>query len=422
VVEVPRALQASMGRKRFKASLGTDSLTEANKRKLPHVHEWHRQIEAARAAAGDPTAALMRDATEWRQALALSPRAEVEQEGRTHVPYDELLSTIKDLTRQVAELQGSQTADRFFKAATGSGTPLRDLVAVWVAEVVAAEQTKVQHKSTVKQFLAWAGEFATVEETDRKKAGEYVSHLLASSGLSRRTVKRHLSSLSQFWLWLESKGHEVPNVWRGHRLGKKAEGRTRQALNDEMVVRLLKGRYRTDLYRQTIHDAVRLALLHGARLDELCAMKRSEVVKRADGYWLTIPNGKTEAAARDIPVHPAALSIVKRLKEGTDEFLFPGLTPGGPDQKRSWYVSKAYGRFRKQASVGVDGKWQDFHALRNTFIAAMEGLEVPESTVKLLVGHERVSMTYGHYSKGERVRLQDAIARLDYGVAVMSHI
>jgi integrase len=50
---------------------------------------------------------------------------------------------------------------------------------------------------------------------------------------------------------------------------------------------------------------------------------------------------------------------------------------------------------------GCDGQpGKDFHALRNTFIRTMEGLEVAESTVKLLVGHKRTSMTYGHYSKG----------------------
>ena len=31
--------------------------------------------------------------------------------------------------------------------------------------------------------------------------------------------------------------------------------------------------------------------------------------------------------------------------KGEGGFLFAGLEPGGPDEKRSWYVSKAYGRF-----------------------------------------------------------------------------
>ncbi len=147
-------------------------------------------------------------------------------------------------------------------------------------------------------------------------------------------------------------------------------------------------------------------------------MKRSDVHKREDGYWLVITSGKTRAAKREIPVHPLAVGIIERRQKDKDEYLFAGLEPGGPDDKRSWYISKAYGRFRDQA--GVTGDKQDFHALRHTFITRMEGLEVPESTVKLLVGHSRKgSMTYGHYSKGDLVNLRKAIEKVDYGTEVM---
>ena len=67
-------------------------------------------------------------------------------------------------------------------------------------------------------------------------------------------------------------------------------------------------------------------------------------------------------------------------------------------------------------------KGKVFHALRNTFIACTEGHGVPESTVKLLVGHARDSMTFGHYSNGERVSLRAAINRLDYGAEIMDAI
>jgi integrase len=169
-----------------------------------------------------------------------------------------------------------------------------------------------------------------------------------------------------------------------------------------------------------LYDLVRLALATGARLDELCALRTADVEKRRDGLWLTVVKGKTAAAIRSVPVHPSVVHILKRRAAEGGQFLFDGLEPGGPDAKRSWYVSKAFGRFRKQ--VGVAGPLQDFHALRNTFTAAMEGAEVLETTVQLLVGHKRGSLTYGHYSKGERVSLRKAISRLKYGAAVMKLI
>ena len=53
-----------------------------------------------------------------------------------------------------------------------------------------------------------------------------------------------------------------------------------------------------------------------------------------------------------------------------------------------------------------------FHALRKTFTEAMAVAEVPESTTKPIIGHARQSLTCGHYSKGERVRLREHINKL----------
>ena len=60
-----------------------------------------------------------------------------------------------------------------------------------------------------------------------------------------------------------------------------------------------------------------------------------------------------------------------------------------------------------------------FHELRNTFVEAMEAAEISESTTKLIIGHARASMTYGRYSKGQRVQLRDAINKLRYSAEVM---
>ena len=49
----------------------------------------------------------------------------------------------------------------------------------------------------------------------------------------------------------------------------------------------------------------------------------------------------------------------------------------------------------------------------------MEAAEVLESTTKLIVGHARQSLTYGLYSKGQRVELRKAINKLRYSSGVM---
>jgi integrase len=162
---------------------------------------------------------------------------------------------------------------------------------------------------------------------------------------------------------------------------------------------------------------IRLALVTGARLDELCALKTSDAHKREDGWWLTIREGKTEAAVRDIPVHDSAAHMLRRRCESSRGFIFEGLAPGGPDKKRSWNVSKAFGHYTRKLDLG--DKRQTFHSLRKTFTEVMEEAEVPESTTKLLIGHARKSLTYGLYSKGERVKLRESIEKLDYSSVVM---
>lgn len=74
------------------------------------------------------------------------------------------------------------------------------------------------------------------------------------------------------------------------------------------------------------------------------------------------------------------------------------------------YVSKAFGRYC--GHLGLSDPGLVFHTLRNTFMEVMEAEGVPESTVKLLVGHKRKSITYGGYSKGARLDLRAAISKL----------
>jgi integrase len=248
-----------------------------------------------------------------------------------------------------------------------------------------------------------------------------VSHLLGpESGLSDKTVKRYVSSLSSLWDWLGARGHNVQaNPWLRQGIAKRSKrgGTTpRKQWTDAALVKLLSGQY-TEQYTAILHDLIRLALVTGARLNELCALETGDVHRREDAWWITIREGTTQAAVREVPIHDSAAHVIERRRKSADGFLFEGLVPGGPDKKRSWNASKAFGHYTNKLELGEQR--QVFHALRNTFTEAMEAAEVPESTAKLLIGHKRASLTYGHYSKGERVKLRKAIEKLRYASEVM---
>jgi integrase len=133
------------------------------------------------------------------------------------------------------------------------------------------------------------------------------------------------------------------------------------------------------------------ALLSGMRLNEICSIEVSDI-KSAEGItYIDIPKGKTESAVRVVPLH----SQLERLlnfapKKG---FLFPSLSPGGPDKKRSWNIGKRLNRrFRL-----IDGA-SDFHAFRKNVAEVFERAFVPETGAAQLLGHFKPGLTYGVYS------------------------
>lgn len=425
VVEIPKHLRKRAGQVRYKQSLKTDSLAEANKKKHAVVAEFQRQI-AALAIGNDPERELMAKALSFREALQARDGQRMAHRDQESSNAGELLSVIDEQAREVLAERGQAVADRFRSAAIGKATFIVETYRQWLDQFEGAGQTKVQHESAVNRYVAWAAATATIEETIRKQAGDYINSLLASSGLSRRTIQRHTSSLSSLWRWYIARGLAESNPWLGHGISpKKGWKRVRKGLTDEAILKLLNTTYPTQRYRQTLHDLLRLDLLSGVRIEALCSLKCTSIEKRPDGYYASIENDKTEAGTRIIPLHSAANGIVERRLSAGGVYLFEGLTPGGPDKKRSWHVTKAYKRFRTLAGVVGDG--EVFHALRNTFIERMEGHGIPESTTQLLVGHDgrggkRSSITYGLYSEGTHVDLRTAIERLDYGSNIMSAI
>jgi integrase len=415
-VQVPKPLWGVVGKREFVKALGTGDRQEANRLKHGYVAAFFREIEALKR--GKPNDAL---AAVYAKAAALQTAriTTTNPDGAESVRDDLAIEEAETIERE----HGEAIAVSFFKAATGRGTALMVLIDPWLAERgdSITEQTAGHHRVAVRSFLAWAGQGSLVEDVTRKRAGEYVSYLLSpESGLKPTTVKRYVSSLSSLWGWLEARGHGAQdNPWLRQGIAKRSkrgQATTRKQWTDAALVKLLSGHY-SPRYTPVLHDLIRLALVTGARLDELCALEIQDAQHRADGWWLRIRQGKTDAAVRDIPLHRSAVHVIERRRKSADGFIFHGLLPGGPDKKRSWNVSKTFGHYTKKLDLGEQR--QVFHALRNTFTEAMEQAEVLESTTALIIGHKRNSLTYGHYSKGERVKLRSAIDKLNYPAEVM---
>ena len=144
------------------------------------------------------------------------------------------------------------------------------------------------------------------------------------------------------------------------------------------------------------------------RLDEMCGLRTEDVIgDQGITYFDLKPHEgrrlKTAAARRCVPVHSELLglgfdSYLAHVKDQKHNYLFPALKPGGPDKKRSWYVSKRFTTYRR--SVGVGASETVFHSFRKCAATALERAHVPENEAMEVLGHHKATTTYGLYSGG----------------------
>jgi integrase len=138
-------------------------------------------------------------------------------------------------------------------------------------------------------------------------------------------------------------------------------------------------------------DAVRLVMLTGARPAE--ALKAQwEEFDREPGYWIKPSSHVKQRKTHKLPLSPAALELVDRLrKTRKGKWLFPGDKPG-EHLAALWHV---WHFVRKEAGLGADARVYD---LRHTFasIGAGGGLSLP--IIGRLLGHTqpRTTQRYAH--------------------------
>ena len=417
VVEVPKHLRSVLGKPRFLRSLRTDSLSQAQERKHRYVAEFKALIAEAERTKVDPGHRLMFRARELRAELERADDAPVLGPEGKPVPRSELIKAlIIDEASEIKDFDGELKADQFYAVAMGEDELVRDAFDRWTRERDGCtEGTEFQRRSVLDDFLHWAGPRTTVRQVTRRRVGTYIErHLFGTKKLTRKTVARYLSAMSPFWRWLEGRGYAVENPWRGQELNLGTSAGAKKPKKEAWPIpsleRLLSGQV-DGKHHAVIHDLMRLSLLTGCRLEELCAARKSDFDRREDGWWLRINEGKTDAAAREIPIHPSLETIiVRRLEDPTDAYLFPGLNAGGHDGKRSYAISKAFGRYTRK--LGVWTEKHDFHSFRRSFAELAFASGLPEQVVSVLMGHKLMGMSFGVYARGNLLDRRQAILSL----------
>lgn len=418
VLDVPKDVRKSIGLNRFVQSLETESEANALLRAGVLVERWKKEISVARSGDLEPAD---RDALYWRKALREAATEEERETNRNH-----LIDIVQDMMRKGApkELLDDPNAtwsdypnfekpNKFFEVATGVLVKTDEHIDEYLASTQDTLKTKDMKRADIARLTK---QFPYTRDIVKKQVRLWCDELVKEKGLKLSTVRRYLGSWRGYWDYLQDIGvaPEELDPFRSLKLPKKKNGRAdeRRSFESDDVVKLLKaakeprkGHPKGD---QVLADLIALAMWTGARREELCALKCSNVKK---GYFEVI-NAKTSAGWRQVPVHSKLKPTMDRLvKDSKDEYVL-NVPSGNKYKNRGDAIGKRFSNLKTELGFGPS---QVFHSIRKTVVTTLENAGVPEGVVADIVGHEKPSMTYGRYSDGATLETKSkALAKLKY--------
>lgn len=418
-VKVPPSRRDAVGKAWLKETLPTNDPREAELLKWPVIGRLKNAI--ARVKTEDDRTNRDREALAWREAIDHEAR-QLEAEGiepwRATLPL-----ALADKAEQIEATEGEAVARAFVDVASGTATPLETLVDDWLKEREVSGRTEQAFRYAVKQLVAWCGDSEvpqTVQAIDRRAAGRFVQERFINQGTDPGTANKTVTGLKSYWTWLIKRGHiesdgkrDAPNPWQGQRLGKKKKRRgengepSKRPFTDAEVATLITG----TAHKQRLGDFVVIAALTGMRRDEIANLRVKHV---ADGM-IRVLGTKTDAALRDVPVHPDLVDLFKRRAGGksANDFIFDELPEQTSDARgRGAPITQEFTRDRRE--LGVEDKEEgarqsriDLHSFRRWFIKkAVAALEDGATgftawTIADVVGHSKddgpLPMTMGRY-------------------------
>ncbi|MDB5898281.1 MAG: phage integrase family protein [Ramlibacter sp.] len=390
-----KELQAKLGKTKFLQSLGTPDKRRAEALAAPIVSMWKAQL---RKAAGD-TDAVVAESMRLRQIIQ-----EAEDSGNEDGAFA-VASLVTDKARAL-EVTDEAAAERFADIAFGRKTPSSEHLDEWKGSIThLAQKTQDQMAKDVQRLV---DRFPMLEDITPAAARRWVSEL-QKAGAPSSSVERMISFWRSYWRYLAGPGVEAvaantfPFSTEYVQKTKKAPEEERAPFPAEEVPKLWRAaEERGD---QVLADLIRLGAYTGARIEELCSLKVTEV----NGVSFKIADAKTAAGIREVPIHSALKPLMDRLKAAsTDGYILSGLT-FNKYEGRSNAIGKRFGRLKERRGFG---RAHVFHSLRGTLVTLLEDAGVSENLAADIVGHEKPRITYGLYSGGASLATKAAALEL----------
>lgn len=270
--------------------------------------------------------------------------------------------------------------------------------------------------------------------------------------LEDKTVKRHLSALSQFFQYAVDLGHLTVSARTelvgGHRFAEQRRARAQRGawtsdelkrLFDSPVWRGCASEHRRSEPGPLIIRDARfwlpiLALYHGARLEEFADLYRRDLGRDGEVWFLKITEEggrslKTGNAERVLPLHPELnrlgfVEYVQKIAPSADDPLFPDLPPQGQDKRRGPRITRWFVEYRRAIKVYRPGV--GMHAFRHVAITRLRDAMTDaqqDRHIDFLMGHARSGEGRARYDKGPGLReVAETLALLRHPEVDLSHL
>ncbi|MDI2410860.1 site-specific integrase [Pseudomonas aeruginosa] len=233
-----------------------------------------------------------------------------------------------------------------------------------------------------------------------------VSSWLDTLSLTSKTLAQYLLAGSVFWKWamkyderwrVDYKGKANP--FEGHDLPMLRGAERNSSLRKDFALSDIKKIHAEALRcgHTVLADIILLGLYTGARIEEICQLRKENIIKIDKISCIDITDSKTAAGIRTVPIHPIIKETIDRLvKDSTDDFLIKSNSRSKYGIRSDPFV-KSFGRLKTSLGFGQD---RVFHSIRKTVITQLYRANVPATLIAELVGHETGTVTFDVYSQG----------------------
>ncbi|TPW26358.1 tyrosine-type recombinase/integrase [Pararhizobium mangrovi] len=399
------------GKRRFFQSLQTENESKALRLAAPLVAHWKQEIDHWR---GDDETVI--EARVWRK-LIHEERDPAQREllrdavvdrvdkiwQRGAPPPDTRDEEGDPLTMKEAKSQSTTwaDADKFGKVALTDSIEIDEHFEEWLADHDVSEKTTSDHRRAMRDLKE---RFDIPDEVDRRAASDFVRHVLRQR-LAPASINRRLTTYRCYWQWMVDRGYlpdNQRNPWERQSV-KPREGdeQKRRAFTEEEAGALLASLAKqTHKYPDDLAIAELMAVT-GMRVGEVASLTVDDLEFTDEAVWITIPEGKTEAAARSVPVvNKTVASRLKERAQGRGEgYVFQAINGASKENGReSAYkkrVARALDKINDVPEIVANHSWR-YRAVKLIEI----GGDIERHIADYFVGHKQQGQGLGRYYTG----------------------